>query len=72
MTLLCRAVDLTKVPGVKEDANITVAYEVENQLKSNALFNPTNTLLSPQLTLDETSGTVTFEVKLALKRPIKL
>ena len=70
--MLCRAVDMTKVPGVTADANITVAYAVENELKSNALFNPTNTLLSPQLTPDDASGTVTFEVKLALKRPIKL
>src|SRR5688572_16234177 len=72
ITLLCRAVDMTKIPGVTADANITVAYAVENELKANALFNPTNTLLSPQLTPDDASGTVTFEVKLALKRAIKL
>ena len=72
VTLLCRAVDMTKIPGVTADANITVAYAVEHELKSNALFNPTNTLLSPQLTPDDASGTVTFEVKLALNRPIKL
>ncbi len=72
ITLLCRAVDMTKVPGITADANITVAYAVENELKANALFNPTNTLLSPQLTPDEASGTVAFEVKLALRRPIKL
>lgn len=72
VTLLCRAVDMTKIPGVTADANITVAYAVENELKASAMFNPTNTLLSPQLTPDEASGTVTFEVRLALKRPIKL
>jgi hypothetical protein len=69
LTLHCRAVDLT---NVTPDANITVAYALENELKTSALFNPTNTLLSPQLNVDGTSGTVTFEVKLALNRPIKL
>jgi type IV pilus assembly protein PilM len=72
VTLLCRAVDLTKISGVPADANITVAYALENELKANALFNPTNTSLSGQFTSDDASGTVTFEVKLALKRPIKL
>ncbi len=68
VTLLCRAVNLTHVTA---DANITIAYALENEVKSHPLFDGEHTKLIHGPDTDETSGTFTFGVNLALKRTIK-
>jgi hypothetical protein len=45
---------------------------MENELKSSPLFDPKETQLSPQINVDEATGTFTFGVTLAIKRPLKL
>jgi type IV pilus assembly protein PilM len=72
VTLLCRAVDLTKVSGIPADANLRIAYAFENEVKTNPLIDGDKTKLIHGPDLDENSGTFTFGVNLALKRPIKL
>jgi len=71
MTLVCRAVDLTKVTGDASAGNET-AFDVENQLKSSTLFDPKTTQLTGQMTPDETTGTFTFGVTIVLQNPLKL
>jgi len=67
----CRAVDLTAVDSA---ANLDLAYDVQNQLRSSPLFNPdpAATVLDakgPQL---DASGTFSFDLTVALKNPLKL
>jgi hypothetical protein len=69
ITLQCRGVSLTQVSS---SANTDIAYAVENELKASPLFEAKDTQLSPQINVDEASGTFTFGVTLALKRPLKL
>jgi len=71
ITLVCRAVDLTKVTG-DASANNETAFEVENQLKSSPLFDPKTTQLAGQITPDETTGTFTFGVTVTPQNPLKL
>ena len=58
--------------GVTADANLRVAYALENEVKTHALFDGEKTKLIHGPDTDEASGTFTFGVSLALKRPIKL
>ena len=69
ITLHFRGVALTHVSS---SANTDIAYAVENELKASPLFEAKDTQLSPQINVDETTGTFTFGVTLALKRPLKL
>lgn len=69
ITLQCRGVMLTHVSS---SANTDIAYAVENELKASPLFDAKETQLSRQIDSDEASGTFTFGVTLALKRPLKL
>lgn len=69
ITLQFRGVSLTQVSS---SANTDIAYAVENELKACPLFEAKDTQLSPQINVDETNGTFTFGVTLALKRPLKL
>jgi len=71
ITLVCRAVDLTKVTG-DASANNETAFEVENQLKTSPLFDPKTTQLSGQITPDDATGTFTFGVTITLQNPLKL
>ena len=71
ITLVCRAVDLTKVTG-DASANNETAFEVENQLKASPLFDPKTTQLSGQITPDDATGTFTFGVTITLQNPLKL
>ena len=70
ITLVCRAVDLTKVTG-DASANNESAFEVENQLKASPLFDPKTTQLSGQITPDDATGTFTFGVTITLQNPLK-
>ena len=58
IVMVCRGVSLSQI---KSSANSDIAFAVQNQLQA-----------SPQITPDEASGTFTFTVTLALKRPLKL
>ena len=71
ITLVCRAVDLTKVTG-DASANNETAFEVENQLKTSPLFDSKTTQLSGQITPDDATGTFTFGVTITLQNPLKL
>ena len=70
VTLVCRAVDV-EVNGVKM-AREAIPFALQAELAASPLFNPTNIVLSPQVTPDEATSTFTFEVTLGLKRPLKL
>jgi type IV pilus assembly protein PilM len=69
INLICRAVNLS---NVDPSANSEIAYAVENELKASPVFDPKTTQLSAQITPDETTGTFTFGVTVALKNPLKL
>ncbi len=70
ITLHLRAVDLTQVTG-KADANTTFAFLLENELKANPLFVSTNTGIQDKMSAPE-GPTVTFQMHIALKTPLKL
>jgi type IV pilus assembly protein PilM len=68
-----RAISLASLSEkAQADANLVTAYAVEAELKSSALFDPTNTTLSSSLGPTEDPGTFTFKMTLQLKRPLKL
>ena len=46
--------------------------EVESQMKSSPLFDPKGTVLSRTVTPDEATGTITFDITVALQNPLKL
>jgi type IV pilus assembly protein PilM len=66
ITLVCRAVSLQDVVA---DANITIAYTLENQLKASPLFDPARSGLVGNITQDE--GTFSFGAQVLLKHPFK-
>ncbi len=49
-----------------------MAYAVQAELRSSALFDPTNTALSSTLGPSEDPGTFTFKMNIQFKRPLKL
>jgi len=67
--LTCRAVDLN---AVDPTARTAIAFEVESQMKSSPLFDPKGTMLSRTVTPDEATGTITFDITVALQNPLKL
>jgi type IV pilus assembly protein PilM len=69
ITLICRAVNLT---SIDPSANSEIAYAVENQLKSCPVFDPKATQLSGQIMPDDSNGTFTFGITVALQNPLKL
>jgi type IV pilus assembly protein PilM len=68
-----RAVSLASLSErAQADANMSMAYAVEAELRSSALFEPTNTALSSALGPREDPGTFIFKMNIQLKRPLKL
>lgn len=64
--IVCRAVDVAN-----NEARQIVPFALEKELRESPLFNPTNTVLSPEVTPDGSGTTFTFGVTLGLKRPMK-
>jgi hypothetical protein len=67
VTLVCRAVDMAQ-----GEARQAIPFALIARLNESPLFNPTNTVLSPQVTPDEATSTFSFGLTLGLKRPLKL
>ncbi len=67
--LECRGVSLSKVDP---SANNKLAFAFQDELKRSPLVDAQGTQLDPLITEDEASGTFSFGVTLALKRPLKL
>jgi len=57
---------------VDPSANTAIAFEVQSQLQNSPLFDPKGTLLSPTITTDDSTGTFTFGITVALQNPLKL
>ena len=70
LTLRCRAV----IPShVSSDAETTIAYALQKELQASTnLFDPQATKLGPEIHRVRDADTFTFDVALALRRPIKL
>jgi type IV pilus assembly protein PilM len=68
--LECRAVNLREINAA---ANQRIVFELHKQLANtnSALINAEATQLDPQIVEDEASGTFTFGITLALKRPLQ-
>ena len=49
-----------------------MAYAVQAEMRSSALFDPTNTKLASIMGVPEDTGTFTFKMNIQLKRPLKL
>ena len=54
------------------DANTTIIYTLESQLKASPLFDEKGTQLQGSIYVDDTTGTFTFGVVVMLKHPLKL
>lgn len=67
--LVCRAVDLSSVVS---DANPTIIFTLENELKASPMFDPKETQVVGRITPDETTHTFTVNIMVVLKRPLKL
>ena len=66
VTLVCRAVDVAS-----GEARQAIPFALQAELSASSMFNPTNTVLSPEVTPDGSGATFTFGVTLGLKRPMK-
>jgi hypothetical protein len=64
--VLFRSVNITAVAS----ANSDIAFALENELKQSNYFDPTNTALTGQITVEDT--TFTFGATVKLKKPLKL
>ncbi|MGB7768838.1 MAG: type IV pilus assembly protein PilM [Verrucomicrobiia bacterium] len=69
ITLICRAVSLSKVDSA---ANSDIAYTVENELQASPYFDPKATQLTGQISAEDASGTFTFGITAVLKNPLNL
>ncbi len=69
ITLLCRAVGLTSADPAADKG---VAYALQDALKASPMFDKDKVELSPEITPEDSSGTFTFSLTVALKRPLKL
>jgi hypothetical protein len=69
MTLICRAVSLSKVDPA---ANSSIAYVLENELQASPYFDPKATGLTGQINGEDASGTFTFGISAVLKNPLNL
>lgn len=72
LNLVFRAVTLRKIVPSTSLPDTDIVFAVDNELKNHPLFDAEHTKLDGQILTDEASGTFTFGVTLALKRPIKL
>jgi type IV pilus assembly protein PilM len=73
INILCRAVSLANVLPEFPDANITIMYTFENQLReSTNYFDPKETQLVGSIINDEATGTFAFNLSVVLKKPLKL
>ena len=69
LTVKCRAVDLKNVIS---DANTTIIYALQNELRASTnYFDADKTEVVGTIVPDETTGTFTFDVSIALKHPLK-
>ena len=68
ITLVCRAVDLTKVSG-DPSASTLIASAAANAIKSSPLVDPNATALAGQATPDESNNTFTFIVNVTPLNP---
>ena len=68
ISLTIRAISLGQI---SPSANIDIAYALENELKASPLVDAQGTQLSPEIRMDDASGTFTFGVTLVLKQPLK-
>jgi hypothetical protein len=71
ITLVCRAVDQTKVSG-DASANSETAFEIESQSKASSLFDSKATQLTGQIVPDDSTGTFTFGITLMPSNPLHL
>jgi len=71
ISLVCRAVDQTKVSG-DASANSETAFEIESQLKASPLFDSKATQLTGQIVPDDSTGTFTFGITLMPSNPLHL
>ncbi|MBL9126874.1 MAG: hypothetical protein JNL97_04475, partial [Verrucomicrobiales bacterium] len=69
ISLVFRAVNLANLSPTN---NLHISASVEQELRSNPLFDPENTRLGKQPTPEEGAPTFTFELTLGLKTPITL
>ncbi len=67
--LECRAVSLKQIDA---SANNKLAFAFQDELKRSPLVDPQGTQLDPSISEDEATGTFSFGITLALKRPLKL
>ncbi|MBE0543957.1 MAG: hypothetical protein IH623_21650 [Verrucomicrobia bacterium] len=72
LNLVFRAVTLRRIVPSTSLPDTDIVFAVDNELKNHPLFDAERTRLDGQILTDDTSGTFTFGVTLALKRPIKL
>ncbi|HYG21589.1 MAG TPA: type IV pilus assembly protein PilM [Verrucomicrobiae bacterium] len=67
--IVCRAVDLSSVVS---DANTTIIYTLENELKASPMLDPKTTQIIGAIAPDEATRTFTVTFLLSLKNPLKL
>jgi type IV pilus assembly protein PilM len=67
--IICRAVDWSSVVS---DANTTIIYTLENELKASPMFDSKNTQIVGQIVPDETTHTFTIGFLVVLKNPLTL
>ena len=69
LTLKCRAVNLA---GVQSDASTTIIYALQNELRASTnFFDAEKTEALGTIVIDDSNGTFTFDVTIALKHPLK-
>jgi hypothetical protein len=68
VTLVCRAVDLSKT-GVSLGNN-EVAFAVQNEINASALVNTNATQLVGQIVQDDATGTFTFTINVVPLNPL--
>jgi len=69
VTVLFRGVDLT---ALFPNANSTIAFSVERNLKESPMFDSDGTQLNPNFEVSAETGTFTFVVNLKIKKSLKL
>jgi hypothetical protein len=57
---------------VDPSANSDIAYTLQNELQASPYFDPKTTQLSGEIRADDVSGTFTFGISVALKKPLNL
>ncbi|HET7625813.1 MAG TPA: type IV pilus assembly protein PilM [Verrucomicrobiae bacterium] len=67
--IICRAVDWSSVVS---DANTTIIYTLENELKASPMFDSKDTQIVGQIVPDDTTHTFSIGFLVVLKNPLKL